>query len=965
MLSDRLIAVDVGVSLIPQVVRYAAKIRANTNQSVSVVFPNRRAGRFFLHALPKELVLDVIPYSIDQLIDDAILRYMDNPPTFVTDLDRCFLVMNFLKERFPDLYGKLGGEADRVFPWSIRLVRLLDELDMNLVEQVDAIPYADEVVPEAREILGRLDAVVSAYRMEMERSKWTGGGNRYLRVQEVKDQQRGPLLIAGFAGMTGGEYSFLKDVWDREEAWIMFQTDLHGRHDPFEPYRVHDEWLSGKRWGRKPDRRVDGKQLVKPEVIPVESFDVHSQVSMLSSVLARGGRELEKTPTSAAVVVPDTRSLVPVLQGIPQKKLNVTAGYPFHQTGFYRLLIQIMQLAENRKQNGDLDAKLTLHVLSNPLLAGLLEFRPAAHEAGSRSAPIQDILAWNMPVFSPEVLCQRLREEISESCATVFSDLILPLLNVRSVGELAIQLERLVIPILADLNGRAGMETETELIAHFMESIHRQFALCHYRDQKFRNVGVLAAILRQISEQVQIQFEGNPLEGLQVMGFLETRLLGFDHVFIIDVNEASLPSDYTIDPLLPVSLRESVGLPSTEKRESIEAYHFFRLIDGARQVHLFYRRGDTAETRSIRSRFVEQLLVEWERAESLIQGSVDPVQFEQGRVQVSGFRLSPHTSLPEDPPVLDSVHLKRLDRYRTRGISPSFLDELITCPYRFYLKRLACLPEESEILKRQDPRHVGQVVHDALEKAFQPFMNRSLHPELVKQVESTARAILEGGIEQELPGLSLVRRHLLKKLADFRLTMYFSMLRKQLSLEEITVVSVEEKVEADWQNIRLSGRCDRIDWRKDRETGVERFVVCDYKTGSTAKTPSTKLKSPGDWIGLMEEIGSMRKPEGLMTLSTRLNSIQLPLYGFLVATTRGEDMAAVDSELFLLGSGETSPFCCATMGSAALERILAYLLGCLEEGFVFFPNDATDCPYCPYYRICRYTSHNESRLKQN
>ena len=115
----------------------------------------------------------------------------------------------------------------------------------------------------------------------------------------------------------------------------------------------------------------------------------------------------------------------------------------------------------------------------------------------------------------------------------------------------------------------------------------------------------------------------------------------------------------------------------------------------------------------------------------------------------------------------------------------------------------------------------------------------------------------------------------------------------------------------------------------------------------------------------MEEISPMTKPEGLMRLASRLNSIQLPLYGFLVAVTRGEDMARVDSELFLLGSGESSPFHCATMGSGPLGRILEYLLGCLKEGFTFFPNDGPDCPYCPYYRICRFTSHNESRLKRN
>jgi len=38
-----------------------------------------------------------------------------------------------------------------------------------------------------------------------------------------------------------------------------------------------------------------------------------------------------------------------------------------------------------------------------------------------------------------------------------------------------------------------------------------------------------------------VTFEGEPLEGLQVMGLLETRALDFDHLVILSMNDKVMP----------------------------------------------------------------------------------------------------------------------------------------------------------------------------------------------------------------------------------------------------------------------------------------------------------------------------------------------------------------------------------------------------------------------------------------
>ena len=48
-----------------------------------------------------------------------------------------------------------------------------------------------------------------------------------------------------------------------------------------------------------------------------------------------------------------------------------------------------------------------------------------------------------------------------------------------------------------------------------------------------------------------LDFKGEPLEGLQIMGMLESRVLDFETVIISSVNEGILPSGKTNNSFIP------------------------------------------------------------------------------------------------------------------------------------------------------------------------------------------------------------------------------------------------------------------------------------------------------------------------------------------------------------------------------------------------------------------------------
>src|SRR5512143_1714724 len=86
--------------------------------------------------------------------------------------------------------------------------------------------------------------------------------------------------------------------------------------------------------------------------------------------------------------------------------------------------------------------------------------------------------------------------------------------------------------------------------------------------------------LRRYVMTCHTPFTGTPLKGLQVLGFLETRNLKFDKVFVLDSNEEVLPDTKKEETLMPFKAREILGLPTYMDRDKLAAYYFDSLLGG-------------------------------------------------------------------------------------------------------------------------------------------------------------------------------------------------------------------------------------------------------------------------------------------------------------------------------------------------------------------------------------------------
>ena len=92
------------------------------------------------------------------------------------------------------------------------------------------------------------------------------------------------------------------------------------------------------------------------------------------------------------------------------------------------------------------------------------------------------------------------------------------------------------------------------------ESIFKMYTLLN-RLSDLTDSGILAVdvptlqrLVAQVVQSTSIPFHGEPAEGIQVMGVLETRNLDFDHVLLLSCNEGNMPRGVNDTSFIPYAI---------------------------------------------------------------------------------------------------------------------------------------------------------------------------------------------------------------------------------------------------------------------------------------------------------------------------------------------------------------------------------------------------------------------------
>jgi hypothetical protein len=561
-----------------------------------------------------------------------------------------------------------------------------------------------------------------------------------------------------------------------------------------------------------------GADSVRRRVIEVSS-DV-AQVKLISQLI----KELpDLTPENAhhtAVILADENLLMPVLTSLPENigDINITMGHPLKHTLVYTLVKNLMDLHRSAIVTDGIvrfSYKDVAGVLKHSLLSPFMNVND--NEIISEITKTNLIWVPENRFLKSEYLHRIFKKPLTPS---LLSDYFKDILSFIASNE-----KKSVAGSGID---EVERNIKNEFIYRIILSINKLEAITRNPEIKF-STNTYIRILDRILRIQSVPFSGEPLSGIQIMGMLETRALDFKNLVILSVNEGVLPVVSGGSSFIPFSLREAFGLPSVNHQESIYAYHFYRLLQRAENVTFTYNSNSEGLKTGEMSRFLIQM-----KYDSILKPEFQNLHFE----------IKTHTSIKK---IIDrkKEHTEQLvsqflDKNKERALSPSAINTWLHCRMKFYYRYVNRLKEPEKVLSDIDPAMLGNILHEIMRSLYENYRGQILSKDILNSLirnrkileKSVNEAILEKfnkGNGSFISGNELIVR-------DVLMTYILRILHTDLAIVPFAVLEMEKSfnfllsVTSNGSQIELltGGKIDRI----DSLNNVVRIV--DYKTGTVA-----------------------------------------------------------------------------------------------------------------------------------
>ena len=342
----------------------------------------------------------------------------------------------------------------------------------------------------------------------------------------------------------------------------------------------------------------------------------------------------------------------------------------------------------------------------------------------------------------------------------------------------------------------------------------------HTQNNIFNSLKSLTLCFRMLASQISIPFQGEPLEGIQLMGMLESRTLDFKNIIILSCNEDVLPVSKG-QSFIPYEYRLACGLPTTREKNAIFSYHFYRLISRANNVSLLYNGHGAGLESGEESRYIHQLKHELTKHNPKLK--LTNLAFEHSPSSGSVTAVS--------IPIEHSITSCILELAQN-GLSPSAINTFIACPLDFYYKYVIGIKEVDQLEEEIHSSKIGTYIHNTLEILYKPLVNKVVQPENIKAFKADFESILadEFSSEDVTYGKNLLIFNVAKQyIKNFLNYEYRFITDLAANSEFLTIEALELELSApisDGVNTyQVKGKIDRV----DRIGNLTRII--DYKSG--------------------------------------------------------------------------------------------------------------------------------------
>lgn len=810
---------------------------------ICIVLPSRRASLFLRRALAESLSNPVLGPNI------IVVESLASELSGLDQTDSLTLQFTLYKS-YCNILGDKAEGFESFIKWSSRLLQDFNEIDRYAIEAKDL--YANLLDAKTLERWGvesetpdlmekyltfwrNLYPIYIDFKKQLKERNRGYQGMIYRQAADLiqstnalKDwmveSQAEHLYFVGFNALNASEKIIINAALDLGVADIWFDADPFYLNDAdHEAGMFMRQYKSWKYFDNKEFSFV--RDTLRAEKREIEIIGVPRQMGMaktLSEVLEEVRPALKESEITdrLALVLADEGLLIPALNSIPAQydKINVTMGLPLNQLSLANA-VEILIQTHERALRLMLEESRPFQIYHKDLERLLLHpfFQKLLGENGIQlgSKVLSEMRRYNVPFVNSKKINDWLPD------ARIFTQLI----SEQNPKEL---LEKLA-ETLAIYHDSEGVPVEDVEASFRLYNVCKNLAALFHEFEMEVDITTTLHLYRQLVREESLDFFGEPLEGLQVMGILETRLLSFDHLIVTSVNEDILPAGRSDNSFIPLDLKRYFGLPTHREKDAIYAYHFYRLLQGAKNVTLLYNTESDGMSSGEASRFIEQIRKEF------IDFSNTTITEKVFSTQVEKSQLAQPFQLERGEFLLDAFKVRA-----EKGIAPSHLQLYVKDPSQFYKVVVLGQQELDEVEEVLGDRSMGVVIHNTLERFYKDFVGSRPEDSDYEQLLDNLESLIAEEYEKENKRkLEREGKNLLAAHAMIGMTRNFIVEeRKRAAVykkngQNWIIEGVEDKLTHELKvpgvsfPILIKGFADRI----DSVDGA--LCVIDYKSGST------------------------------------------------------------------------------------------------------------------------------------
>jgi len=787
-----------------------------------IILPNKRAGLFLLDTLSKLVNKSIIAPEIFS-IEEFIIKLSGK-----IKASKLELIIEFYKVYTLNTPSAERDSFEDFLSWSPALLKDFNEIDSYLVDSKELfnslISYEEleswnKDKSSKNKFKSKFWKRLPVYYIELKKtlleSEAGSVGMLYREAVDalniyIESSDKHHFFI-GFNALNKSENIIFQEFLESGKATILWDLDIYFFEDKnHSSSNFIRSYLSNWKYYRNNKNYLfsDNYRFSKN----IEIIGLPQNVAQAKFV----GKKIKKITgnnhnINTAVILGNEELLVPTLSGLPEniKDWNATMGYPLSKT-IMSTFFQIFFDFHNSFKDGLFYYENLLNLLNIDWIKDLFKNDDFKVEELIHTIKNNN---WEYINYNELFIYNKINNSYLSklffspfSTANQFIDRCLKIIEVTSSHSKKKSLEE------SKINIRYSNEFET---------IFKKLKNLNHQNNSFDSINTLKYFFNELIIKYKINFTGSPLKGIQIMGLLESRVLDFENVIITNLNEGILPMGKNDFSFFPFELKKYFGLPTFHENDAIYTYHFYRLLQRAKNIILLYNTQNDGLHRGEKSRFIYQLEHDGLVTHNLNITNKFPKVYPQ---------IEKRTEIKKSNQIIEV-----LIKIAQKGFSASSISQYLHNPIEFYNQRILNIKESEKLDISLNFLDRGTIVHNTLEELYLPYKNNFLNIDNLNTIISKIESTLLDNFKKIFNGSLLIngRNQLLLSTLKKTISDHFLTERKQiLEGHSLKIIEIEKyfNYELNFSNflfpIKLVGKIDRI----DIFDGEIRII--DYKTGS-------------------------------------------------------------------------------------------------------------------------------------